>query len=72
MNDSFITALNTQKSTQNWMDVIADNMTNIYTPGFREKQVNFKTFLGGAIAVTMTRRPDRENLRRVLLMKIYI
>lgn len=32
------------------MDVIADNMTNIYTPGFREKQVNFKTFLGGAIA----------------------
>ena len=50
MNDSFTTALNTQKSTQNWMDVIADNMTNIYTPGFREKQVNFKTFLGGAIA----------------------
>lgn len=50
MNDSFITALNTQKSTQNWMDVIADNMTNVYTPGFREKQVNFKTFLGGAIA----------------------
>ena len=50
MNDSFVTALNTQKSTQNWMDVIADNMTNIYTPGFREKQVNFKTFLGGAIA----------------------
>ena len=50
MNDSFTTALNTQKSTQNWMDVIADYMTNIYTPGFREKQVNFKTFLGGAIA----------------------
>ena len=50
MNDSFTTALNTQKSTQNWMDVIADNMTNIYTPGFRVKQVNFKTFLGGAIA----------------------
>lgn len=50
MNDSFTIALNTQKSTQNWMDVIADNMTNIYTPGFREKQVTFKTFLGGAIA----------------------
>ena len=31
------------------MDVIADNMTNVYTPGFKEKQVNFKTFLGGAI-----------------------
>lgn len=50
MNDSFITALNTQKSTTNWIDVIAHNMTNVYTPGFREQQVNFKTFLGGAIA----------------------
>ena len=50
MNDSFITALNTQCATNNWMDVIADNMTNVYTPGFREKQVNFKTFLGGAVA----------------------
>ncbi len=49
MNDAFITALNTQYATVNWMDVIADNMTNIYTPGFKEKQVNFKTFLGGAI-----------------------
>ena len=50
MNDSFITALNTQKATTNWMDVIADNMTNVYTPGFREKQVTFKTFLNGAIS----------------------
>ncbi len=49
MNDAFITALNTQYATVNWMDVIADNMTNVYTPGFKEKQVNFKTFLGGAI-----------------------
>lgn len=49
MNDAFITAINTQYATVNWMDVIADNMTNVYTPGFKEKQVNFKTFLGGAI-----------------------
>lgn len=49
MNDAFITAINTQYATVNWMDVIADNMTNVYTPGFREKQVNFKTFLSGAI-----------------------
>ena len=49
MNDAIITALNTQYATVNWMDVIADNMTNVYTPGFKEKQVNFKTFLGGAI-----------------------
>ena len=50
MNDSYVTALNTSKTTENWMDVIADNMTNVYTPGFREKQVNFKTFLGGVVA----------------------
>ena len=49
MIDAFITAINTQYATVNWMDVIADNMTNVYTPGFKEKQVNFKTFLGGAI-----------------------
>lgn len=50
MNDAFITAINTQYATVNWIDVITDNMTNIYTPGFKEKQVNFKTFLGGTIS----------------------
>ena len=49
MNDAFITAINTQYATINWMDVIADNMTNVYTPGFKEKKVSFKTFLNGAI-----------------------
>lgn len=49
MNDSFVTALNTQKATVNWMDVLADNMSNIYTPGYKESQVNFSTFLGGSI-----------------------
>ena len=50
MNDAFITAINTQYATVNWIDVITDNMTNVYTPGFKEKQVNFKTFLGGTIS----------------------
>ncbi len=59
MNDSYTTALNTQKSTQNWMDVIAHNMTNVYTPGFREEQVNFKTFLGGAIADDYDKKTDQ-------------
>lgn len=49
MNDSFITALNTQKATVNWMDVLSENLGNIYTPGFKENQVNFSTFLGGSI-----------------------
>lgn len=49
MNDAFVTALNTQKATVNWMDVLAENMGNVYTPGFKENQVDFSTFLGGAI-----------------------
>ncbi len=49
MNDSFITALNTQKATINWMDVLSENLANVYTPGFKENKVNFQTFMGGAI-----------------------
>lgn len=49
MNDAFITALNTQYATVNWIDVLSENMTNTYTPGYRQKQVTFKTFLNGAI-----------------------
>ena len=59
MNDSYVVALNTRKTTENWMDVIADNMTNVYTPGFREKQVNFQTFLGGAIANDYAKKLDQ-------------
>ena len=49
MNDSFTTALNTQRATNQWINVLADNMTNVYTPGFKENKINFQTFLGGAI-----------------------
>ena len=43
MNDLYTTAINTQKATVQWMDVLADNLTNVYTPGFRENKVTFKT-----------------------------
>jgi len=49
MNDLYTTAINTQKATTQWMDVLADNLTNVYTPGYRESKVNFKTFLGGVV-----------------------
>ena len=49
MNDAFITALNTQYATVNWINVLSENMTNVYTPGYRQKEVTFKTFLNGAI-----------------------
>ena len=42
MNDSFVNALNTQKNTADWMDAVAENLTNIYTPGYRETKANFK------------------------------
>lgn len=50
MNDSFINALNSQKSTKNWIDALAENMSNMYTPGFRENNVTFKTFLTGTVS----------------------
>ena len=49
MNDLYTTALNTQKATNQWMDVLAENMTNCYTPGYRENKITFKTFLNGAV-----------------------
>ena len=49
MYDSYTTAINTQRATTHWMDSLTDNMTNMYTPGFRENKVKFDTFSGGAI-----------------------
>lgn len=49
MNDSFVTALNTQKTTVEWMNALTTNMTNMYTPGFKENKITFKTFLNGAV-----------------------
>lgn len=48
MNDSFITALNTQKATTGWIDSLTENLVNIYTPGYRETESSFKTFLNGS------------------------
>ena len=49
MNDIYTTAINTQKATIQWMDVLADNLTNVYSPGFRENKVTFSTFINGAV-----------------------
>lgn len=55
INDSFITALNTQRATNHWIDAINENLFNIYTPGYRESQHTFKTFLNGSISGGMLR-----------------
>lgn len=59
MNDSYIIALNTEKATVNWIDVLTENMANVYTPGFKENQVNFQTFLGGAILDNPKKNPSQ-------------
>lgn len=48
MNDSYITAINTQRITKDWIDQIAVNMENVYNPGYREIQGSFKEFMTGA------------------------
>lgn len=45
MNDAYVNALNTQKATKSWMDAVSENMVNLYTPGYRENKITFKTFL---------------------------
>ncbi len=45
MNDPFITGINTQRKSMDWMNLLITNMTNIYSPGYRERKANFGTFL---------------------------
>jgi flagellar hook protein FlgE len=53
MRDAFINALNTQKMTKDWINELSENLVNMYTPGYREKKFNFKTFLDGSMAAPM-------------------
>ncbi len=59
MNDGFITALNTQRATANWIDALAQNLTNIYTPGYRENQFRFNTFLNGGYVDEFGKKVDQ-------------
>lgn len=47
MNDPFITALNTQKAALGWYGAIAENLGNVYTPGYRQKEFRFSDFVNG-------------------------
>ncbi len=49
MKDAYVSALNIQSSARDWMDVSSENMINMFTPGYREKQTTFKTFLDHAV-----------------------
>lgn len=50
MNDAFINSLNAQKSTDTWINALTQNMSNMYTPGYRENAITFKNFLSGTVA----------------------
>ena len=53
MRDSYINAMNIQKTTVHWMNAISENLVNLYTPGYRENMVTFKTYLDAAVPDTI-------------------
>lgn len=59
MRDCYINAMNIQKSTVHWMNAISENLVNIYTPGYRENQVTFKTYLDAAVPDRVLKNPGQ-------------
>ena len=59
MNDSFVNALNTKMAAKAWADAVGENLTNVYTVGYRESQPTFKTFLDSSISETVHRKFDQ-------------
>ena len=49
MRDSYINAMNIQKNVIYWMNAVSENLMNAYTPGYKENQVSFKTYLDSAV-----------------------
>jgi len=47
MQDPYITALNSQKASLAWIETLSENMSNMYTPGYREAKSNFSNFING-------------------------
>ena len=59
MNDPFITALNSQKAALGWFEALAENMGNVYTPGYREKKLDFSNYLNGVVLQEGPRKMDQ-------------
>ncbi|MGE0199352.1 MAG: flagellar hook basal-body protein [Candidatus Melainabacteria bacterium] len=47
MFDPFITALNSQKAAQGWIGTLSQNLSNMYTPGYREVTSTFSDYVNG-------------------------
>lgn len=59
MRDSYINAMNIQKTAVHWMNAISENLVNLYTPGYRENQMTFKTYLDAAVPDVMMKNPGQ-------------
>jgi len=59
MQDAFITAINSEKSGLAWFDMLTKNMSNIYTPGFREIRGSFHTFMDGSELNELNHKQDQ-------------
>lgn len=49
MRDPFITAVNSQMSALGWWEDLTVNVSNIATPGYREKRTFFSDYVNGAV-----------------------
>lgn len=59
MRDGFIAAMNTQKIASEWANEISENLINVFNPGYREKKMNFRTFLEGRVNDNFLRNPGQ-------------
>ncbi len=59
MQDPFISALNTQKAAHGWFEQLAENLGNIYTPGYREKRMTFADFINGVQTSEIPRKDEQ-------------
>ena len=49
MQDGYMVAMNSMRVSQQWINMLTKNLSNIYTPGYRSMQGNFRTFLNGSM-----------------------
>jgi flagellar basal body rod protein FlgG len=47
MQDPYISAINTQKAALGWWETLAENLGNMYTPGYRQVKTNFMDYVNG-------------------------
>ena len=57
MRDTYINAMNIQKNVIYWMNAVSENLVNAYTPGYRENQVSFKTYLDSSVIDKVQKNP---------------